>query len=343
MARLAEFEHARFGITALIQIAKHQQLAVNALLTLLADANTLNGHVADPLLNWAAKQLTPDTVRTSFTRLFESTTNPSVKLFIARKLRTVAKLESIGTEMLLDMARSSVDAQTRERAMDSLCDYRPPVAKSALSELLAIYQATTVQPGTRFSVACEFIQDPTLRQTGETILVELVAPEFDSTIRRMVSIKLRELGNPLGETSLRELAQSTTVDEETRRFAARETRDVVTLRALAKTAQSQQVRNDATHFLDLLAARRALLRVGYLRRAIVSLSGERVGVLEETPTGSQFTYDTAWLEHPRAKAIAPSLPLRRIAYESEGLHPFFENLLPEGWLLQIARKTHYFY
>ena len=26
-------------------------------------------------------------------------------------------------------------------------------------------------------------------------------------------------------------------------------------------------------------------------------------------------------------------------YVSNGLHPFFENLLPEGWLLEVASKT----
>jgi HipA-like protein len=343
MARLTEDNHARLGLSALVEIAEHQQLAHDALLALLADAHLLHGNVTDSLLNWAAKKLSPDIVRTFFTRLFESTNAPSLKLFIARKLRGIAALESFGTDLLLDVARSSADAETRERAMDSLCDYRPPLGASALNQLLGIYQATTVQPGTRFSIACEFIrpeiQDPTFRKTGEEILVELVAPEFEVTIRRMAAFQLRDLANPLGEITLRGLAQSAIVEEDTRQFAARQVRDLPTLRRLAESAESEQVRNDASHFLALLDARRALLRVGRLRRAIVSLSGQRVGILEETPTGSRFAYDIAWLEHPRAKAIAPSLPLRRLPYESEGLHPFFENLLPEGWLLQIARKT----
>jgi serine/threonine-protein kinase HipA len=73
-----------------------------------------------------------------------------------------------------------------------------------------------------------------------------------------------------------------------------------------------------------------------LRRAIVSLDGARAGVLEETPTGTRFTYDPAWIA--RAGAVPVSLTLRvgPEPYESKGLHPFFENLLPEGWLLEIA-------
>lgn len=72
------------------------------------------------------------------------------------------------------------------------------------------------------------------------------------------------------------------------------------------------------------------------RRGIVSLDGKRVGVIEETEAGSRFTYDPAWLAEPGALPISLALPLRPEPYESKGLLPFFENLLPEGWLLEIA-------
>ena len=39
---------------------------------------------------------------------------------------------------------------------------------------------------------------------------------------------------------------------------------------------------------------------------------------------------------PAAVAVSLTLPLRPEPYEWPGLHPFFENLLPEGWLLEIA-------
>ncbi len=32
------------------------------------------------------------------------------------------------------------------------------------------------------------------------------------------------------------------------------------------------------------------------------------------------------------------MPLQEEPYISEGLHPFFENLLPEGWYLEIVSK-----
>ena len=36
--------------------------------------------------------------------------------------------------------------------------------------------------------------------------------------------------------------------------------------------------------------------------------------------------------------ISHTLGLREAAYETLGLHPFFENLLPQGWLLELATK-----
>ena len=77
-----------------------------------------------------------------------------------------------------------------------------------------------------------------------------------------------------------------------------------------------------------------------LRRAIVRLDGRRVGLLEETdPRRTRFIYDADWLHEPATVPISQTMPLRPEAYESDGLHPFFENLLPEGWLLELSTKT----
>ncbi len=73
-----------------------------------------------------------------------------------------------------------------------------------------------------------------------------------------------------------------------------------------------------------------------LRRARVRLDGHPVGRLEETVDGTRFTYDAAWLRRQDAVPVSLTLPLRPEPYESPGLHPFFENLLPEGWMLEIA-------
>ncbi|MFN8523636.1 MAG: HipA N-terminal domain-containing protein [Chloroflexota bacterium] len=73
-----------------------------------------------------------------------------------------------------------------------------------------------------------------------------------------------------------------------------------------------------------------------VRRGIVRLDGQRVGVIAETDGGTAFTYDDAWLARPDAQPISLTLPLQHQPFETPTLHPFFENLLPEGWLLSIA-------
>ena len=75
------------------------------------------------------------------------------------------------------------------------------------------------------------------------------------------------------------------------------------------------------------------------RRAQVRLAGEPVGTLEEAEGWVRFTYSPEWLERPDAAPVSLTLPLRREPYVSQELHPFFENLLPEGWLLDICSKA----
>lgn len=74
-----------------------------------------------------------------------------------------------------------------------------------------------------------------------------------------------------------------------------------------------------------------------MRKARVSIDGRPVGKLEELEDGgSRFTYDPEWLRTDGAQPVSLTLPLRADPYISKGLHPFFENLLPEGWLLEIS-------
>jgi serine/threonine-protein kinase HipA len=70
----------------------------------------------------------------------------------------------------------------------------------------------------------------------------------------------------------------------------------------------------------------------------VLISGEPVGVIEEFDDRTRFTYRPEWLVRKDAVPVSLTLPLRPEPYESVGLHPFFENLLPEGWLLEVSSK-----
>ncbi len=69
------------------------------------------------------------------------------------------------------------------------------------------------------------------------------------------------------------------------------------------------------------------------RRGVVSLDGVRIGIIEEIPTGTRFTYDDPEGVEP---PLSLSMPRRGRPYEAASLLPFFANLLPEGWLLEIA-------
>lgn len=74
------------------------------------------------------------------------------------------------------------------------------------------------------------------------------------------------------------------------------------------------------------------------REAIVYLRTERVGILREDDAGVQFTYDPEYANLRDAKAISFTLPVRDTPYLSKTMIPFFDGLIPEGWLLDIA--TH---
>ncbi len=77
-----------------------------------------------------------------------------------------------------------------------------------------------------------------------------------------------------------------------------------------------------------------------MRRARVLLYGIEAGTLEETDEGARFTYSESWLARPGAVPVSVTLPLREEPFEvRRGVHPFFENLLPEGWLLNLNLRS----
>ena len=72
------------------------------------------------------------------------------------------------------------------------------------------------------------------------------------------------------------------------------------------------------------------------RQAIVRLDGQPVGTLAEEGRRITFRYDAQWLANAKAVPVSLTLPLTDKPYVRDGLHPFFENLLPEGWLLDLT-------
>ena len=60
------------------------------------------------------------------------------------------------------------------------------------------------------------------------------------------------------------------------------------------------------------------------------------GIISESEDGYTFEYDSYYLNSSVVKPISLTLPLQKQTYQSKVLFPFFDGLIPEGWLLNIA-------
>ncbi|HOO26173.1 MAG TPA: HipA N-terminal domain-containing protein, partial [Clostridiales bacterium] len=55
--------------------------------------------------------------------------------------------------------------------------------------------------------------------------------------------------------------------------------------------------------------------------------------------GYTFLYDTSYLTKDQATPVSLTLPIREQTYVSKNLFPFFDGLIPEGWLLNIVSRN----
>jgi serine/threonine-protein kinase HipA len=76
-----------------------------------------------------------------------------------------------------------------------------------------------------------------------------------------------------------------------------------------------------------------------MRTGKVFFSDQEAGLLEELEHGYRFTYLPSYLADPKALPVSLLLPLREEAYDEKRLFPFFDGLIPEGWLLEIAEDS----
>jgi len=74
------------------------------------------------------------------------------------------------------------------------------------------------------------------------------------------------------------------------------------------------------------------------RKAKIYWDKEPCGYLEETEEGYRFSYLEEYLQNPEAKPVSKTLPLQKATYTSNIFFPFFDGLIPEGWLLSIAEE-----
>lgn len=76
-----------------------------------------------------------------------------------------------------------------------------------------------------------------------------------------------------------------------------------------------------------------------MKRANIYMRQKLAGILIENEAGYLFQYLPEYLQSNDAEAVSLTLPLREEQYESRVLFPFFDGLIPEGWLLDIVEKN----
>lgn len=73
-----------------------------------------------------------------------------------------------------------------------------------------------------------------------------------------------------------------------------------------------------------------------MRQGNVFYKKELAGIISENEDGYTFHYNESYLKNTSAKPISLTLPIQKQPYQSKILFPFFDGLIPEGWLLNIA-------
>jgi serine/threonine-protein kinase HipA len=76
-----------------------------------------------------------------------------------------------------------------------------------------------------------------------------------------------------------------------------------------------------------------------MRKAEIKMHDSTAGWLTQDENGYHFAYDESYLKTAGAAPISLTLPLREQPFTSPVLFPFFDGLIPEGWLLDIAEKN----
>jgi serine/threonine-protein kinase HipA len=77
-----------------------------------------------------------------------------------------------------------------------------------------------------------------------------------------------------------------------------------------------------------------------MRKAAVYYKEFLAGILVETNEGEYtFQYDEKYIQEHSKESITLTMPVSAKTYTDKRLFSFFEGLIPEGWLLDIASKN----
>lgn len=71
---------------------------------------------------------------------------------------------------------------------------------------------------------------------------------------------------------------------------------------------------------------------------------QEAGILERHGDAGDVSYSFRYLPEylnlPSSRPVSVNLPLQREAFQAKELFPFFDNLLAEGWLLEVQATAH---
>lgn len=76
-----------------------------------------------------------------------------------------------------------------------------------------------------------------------------------------------------------------------------------------------------------------------MRQAKIVIDDQPAGVLIESDEAYIFQYDRTYLDGKNKKAVSLTLPVQEEPFKAENLFPFFDGLIPEGWLLDIVQRN----
>lgn len=76
-----------------------------------------------------------------------------------------------------------------------------------------------------------------------------------------------------------------------------------------------------------------------MRQGRVFCNGMDAGLITEDEMGYTFVYSKDFLSHDGVQSVSLTLPLREEPYHSNVLFSFFDGLIPEGWMLNIAERN----
>lgn len=75
-----------------------------------------------------------------------------------------------------------------------------------------------------------------------------------------------------------------------------------------------------------------------MRRAEIRMKNRLAGWLSQDENGYHFIYDKSYLSE-KADPVSLTLPLQEAPFTNKVMIPFFDGLIPEGWMLDIVQKN----